>query len=326
FTVTLRREGYLDSSFQIQNPNGSNYYKSRLREKPGILSLKAISTRTGKAIPAKVYLNDMEKGKTPWSGPIPPETKTIALRSPGYQEHLIQDRPKPRNKLALTIKLDDVDTRGMGKVKTGCFEMGNKAGKKNENPVHKVCLKHFLLDFQEVTQKQYHQVMGEEPSFFAVCGQDCPVESISWKKAKTYCEKLGKRLPTEAEWEYAARAGSNNKWGCGILSVCLGSVAWTKDNSNGRPHPVRQKKSNDWGFFDMQGNVAEWTADWYGDTYYAFSPKQNPKGANGGVSRVVRGGSWAEEDEDMPISTRGGYDPSFRETMIGFRCAADVKE
>lgn len=325
FEILLTREGFKDSLFFIRVPNGTNYYSTALVEKPGVLTLTAVDAKSGKPIAASVFLDEKEMGKTPWTGPIERSVKFIGLRAPWYRELQIQDRPAPRKQMTIAARMGESSTKDMKKLSKGCFSMGSDEGQKSERPVHEVCVNEFYMDQYEVTHAQYRKVTGTDPSFFANCGDDCPVESVNWKHAKAYCEKMGKRLPTEAEWEYAARAGSNSKWGCGFIGACIGGVAWYKGNSDRRPHSVGERQPNGWGMYDMSGNVSEWTADWYGETYYAFSIKENPKGANGGVSKVARGGSWDDRDEAMMPSARSGYDPNFRETTIGFRCAMDLR-
>lgn len=321
YEVNLSRDGYLDSNFIIRVPQGTNYYATALQEKPGIMSLQAVDAKTSKPFAAIVVLDDKEVGQTPWTGPIAKTVKSVALRAPWYKELAISDRPPPRKELTVSARMAGVSTKDMKRIRKGCFSMGSEEGQKSEKPVHEVCVGEFYIDQFEVTQAQYMAVAHDEPSFFAACGDNCPVESVNWKQAKAYCDRVGKRLPTEAEWEYAARAGSNSKWGCGFIGACIGGVAWYKGNSGGKPHAVGERQPNGWGLYDMSGNVSEWTADWYGETYYAFSLKQDPKGANGGVSRVARGGSWDDRDEAMMPSARSGYDPNFRETTVGFRCA-----
>ncbi len=175
---------------------------------------------------------------------------------------------------------------------------------------HKVQItKPFYLGVTEVTQEQYEKVMGENPSWFSskrdrapqAQGMDTshfPVEQVKWGDAVDFCEKLSAkegeqyRLPTEAEWEYACRAGTTTKWCFGDDEVSLKEYGWYIGNADLRPHPVSQKKANAWGLYDMYGNVWEWCADWHDTDYYSKAPPSDPPGAAEGSVHVLRGGSW----------------------------------
>lgn len=187
-------------------------------------------------------------------------------------------------------------------VKGGCFQMGNIFGDGggNEQPAHEVCVDDFYMGKYEVTQKEWTEVMGNNPSYFKNCGDNCPVENVSWNDVQEYINKLnsktGKnyRLPTEAEWEYAARSGGKNEKYAG--GNYINSVAWYSNNSGDKTHPVGQKQPNGLGIYDMSGNVREWVQDWYKNNYYKNSPRNNPRGPDSGQARVLRGGSW----QDIP--------------------------
>ena len=147
-------------------------------------------------------------------------------------------------------------------------------GNSNEQPVHKVKLSNFEMGKYPITQAQWEAVMGANPSRFNTCDQ-CPVEKISWNDVQEFIEKLNEkypgknyRLPTEAEWEYAARGGNESKGNLYSGSSELGSVGWFSDNSNNKTHPVGKKQPNELGIYDMSGNVWEWCHDWYDDEYY----------------------------------------------------------
>jgi len=181
-------------------------------------------------------------------------------------------------------------------IPAGEFPMGSENGNANERPVHTVKItKPFYLQKTEVTQYQWQAVMGSNPSAFITCGQLCPVERVPWELAQAFIQALnaldpGKnyRLPTEAEWEYAARAGTTGDYGgTGVI----GEMGWTVDNSGGKTHFVAHKLPNAWGLYDMHGNVREWVQDWYSATYYEVSPQEDPPGPASGTFKVWRGGA-----------------------------------
>ena len=166
----------------------------------------------------------------------------------------------------------------------------------------------------EVTQEAYTKVTKQNPSNFK--SPKNPVESISWDDAQKYCLAVGLRLPTEAEWEYAARAGSKEaRYGS------LDRVAWTGSGTTA----VASKDSNAWQLFDMLGNVWEWTADWYDADYYKKSPALDPKGPVAGTTRVLRGGCWNDNPRYVRVSRRFRYGPTYRYNLIGFRCAGELR-
>jgi len=186
----------------------------------------------------------------------------------------------------------------MVEIPAGTFNMGSNNGESNEEPVHTVSLNAFQIGKHEITQGHWQAVMGSNPSRFKNCGTNCPVETVSWKDVQIFIKKLNQqtgdryRLPTEAEWEYACRSGSNNEKYCGGND--LARLAWYRDNSNPKTHPVGQKQANGFGLYDMNGNVQEWVQDWYGA--YLNDRSENPKGPTSGSSRVIRGGSYLNYD------------------------------
>ena len=164
----------------------------------------------------------------------------------------------------------------------------------------------FYLDRTLVTQEAYQRVIGSNPSSFHNCPA-CPVEQVTWDEARVYCERIGKRLPTEAEWEYAATSGGKGEtWAGTNHENELGDYAWYKDNSGGKTHPVGKKKPNGLGLYDMSGNVWEWIADWH-DSSHKY--------------RVLRGGSWQVSAFNLRAALRNGLPPDFRDDRIGFRCS-----
>ena len=254
-------------------------------------------------------------------------------------------------------------------ITAGSFQMGSPATEKgrnsNEGPAHKVTItRSFLLKETEVTQSEWQKLMGTNPSRFSKCGDECPVEQVSWWDAVTYCNALseyegleqcyklrgckgtvgggcdditcvgnykcsgfdfvgldckGYRLPTEAEWEYAARAQNTGS----AYSTNLGDIAWYKDNSSSKTHRVGQKLPNTWGLYDMLGNVWEWTGDWY-DSEYSNHPQTDPIGPKKGSSRILRGGSWDYNTHHCRLAFRDGYEPVDRNDDLGFRPARSL--
>ncbi|MEI8095975.1 MAG: SUMF1/EgtB/PvdO family nonheme iron enzyme [Spirochaetales bacterium] len=226
------------------------------------------------------------------------------------------------------------------RVEGGTFQMGSTDGEADEKPVHKVTLSAFSIGTTEVTQAQYQSLMGTNPSSFQ--GDDLPVETVSWFEAVAFCNKLslaegltpfytikgtavttsakatGYRLPTEAQWEFAARGGAKSQGSTYAGSSDLETVAWYGDNSD-KTHSVATKAPNELGLFDLSGNVWEWCQDWYGA--YLAKAQTDPAGAASGSNRVLRGGSWGNNASFATVSSRlynyGG--PGYQDGYIGFR-------
>jgi formylglycine-generating enzyme required for sulfatase activity len=182
------------------------------------------------------------------------------------------------------------------------------AASDNEKPGHPVMLtKPFYIGKFAVTQEQYQQVIGNNPSNFK--GKDNPVEQVSWDDAQAFCKKLTKqtkqtvRLPSDAEWEYACRAGTTTTYHSGDAEADLARVAWYNANSNNLTHPVGQKEANAFGLYDMHGNVWQWCEDWWDENYYANSPAEDPQGSAHGARRVLRGGSAGV----IPVGCRSAF-------------------
>ncbi len=215
----------------------------------------------------------------------------------------------------------------------------------DEQPQHPVKItRPFFLGTHPVTQGQYKAIMGSNPSHFKG-SDDLPVETVSWLDALNFCNKMsekdkrtpfycisgtdvaavggnGYRLPTEAEWEYACRAGSATLFPFGDDAGKLGEHAWYSSNSQSKTHQVGQTSPNAWGLYDMLGNVWEWCADWYDENYYAPSPAADPPGASGASARVIRGGSWYDIAGYCRPAHRGRSAPGIRGSALGFRVAA----
>ena len=226
-----------------------------------------------------------------------------------------------------TITLPGGVTMEMIWCEPGSFLMGSplaERGRFDDEPQHQVTLtKGFWLGKYEVTQKQWESVMGENPSKFK--DPDRPVESVSWEDCNAFLRRLNvdlggiARFPTEAEWEYACRAGSNSAIaGNGLLS----DMAWYDANSGNETHPVGKNHPNAWGFYDMHGNVLEWCYDWFGK----FDAKAtDPKGPSIGSFRVLRGGCWFFYARDCRSAYRLKRDPALRNAIFGFRLACSEK-
>ena len=179
-------------------------------------------------------------------------------------------------------------------------------------------VKEFYMDKTVVTQEEYELIKGNNPSVFNDC-PTCPVENITWNDANSYCQSVGKRLPTEAEWEYAARAGTVTACYWGEHSG--DAYAWYDTNSLSRTQPVGQKKPNKWGLYDMIGNVWEWCDDWYGP--YSTDSLYSPQTPSFGGARILRGGSWNMSIKGNWSTIRGRYDPNIRDSDNGFRCVTE---
>jgi formylglycine-generating enzyme required for sulfatase activity len=215
-------------------------------------------------------------------------------------------------------------------IPAGEFMMGspgtesNRSGNETQHGVS--ITKPFYLGVTEVTQEQYQKVMGTNPSQFK--GPKNPVEKVSWADAVEFCRKLSAmpaektaghvyRLPTEAEWEYACRAGTTTKYSFGDDVSRLGDYGWFGDNSDSKTHPVGEKKPNAWGLYDMHGNVWEWCQNRYGA--YPSGSATDPTSATSGSFRVDRGGGWINDARNCRSASRGRLSPGYRRNVLGFR-------
>ncbi len=215
-------------------------------------------------------------------------------------------------------------------VAPGSFQMGSNDGDSDEKPVHALEISQgYWMCEHEVTQQQYQSIMGGDPSKFK--GPRNPVEKVSWNDSVSFCQKLTNqerragrllegymyRLPTEAEWEYAARGGARGRSTAYAGSDCVDDVAWCGENSDKKTHPVGQKQANELGLYDMTGNVWEWCQDWFKN--YSSEPQIDPVGPGTGLRRVIRGGSWDYDAAVCRVANRHYYTPTSRFTIIGFR-------
>ena len=216
-------------------------------------------------------------------------------------------------------------------VPAGEFMMGcsssDGACRDNEKPAHRVRIaRPFQIQKYEVTQDQWRDVMSANPSEHE--GDNLPVQNVSWNDIEEFLKRLNARgdgfryrLPTEAEWEYAARAGKT-----GPYPDPVDDIAWHRANSGLAPHPVGTKQPNAWGIYDMNGNVWEWVSDWFDATYYASSPAANPGGPSSGSQHVVRGGSFSDPAVMARVSNRFGVTPAFGNYDLGFRLVRENTE
>lgn len=220
----------------------------------------------------------------------------------------------------------------MVNVKGGCFQMGDTFddGSDKEKPVHEVCVGDFYIGKYEVTQAQWMAVMGKNPSKFH--GDKRSVENVSWYNVQKFIGKLksitGKqyRLPTEAEWEYAAKSGGKEeKWSGTSDPSKLYEYAWYEDNSSKKTHVVGTKKPNNLGIYDMSGNVFEWCQDIFRGDWYEESDKDNPLGPPKGPERVIRGGGWFNSAGYIRTAYRFGKSPDYRDENVGFRLVLPLK-
>jgi formylglycine-generating enzyme required for sulfatase activity len=214
-----------------------------------------------------------------------------------------------------------------GTFTLGAAPPGDPDAERDEAPPHAVTLtRGFWCSLTEVTQAQWEQVMGEgsSPSLFK--GPERPVENVSYGDALAFVEALNRlektgryRLPTEAEWAYAAKAGTSTPWSWGPDPADADAYAWYRGNSGNETGPVKGRLPNPWGLFGMHGNVWEWVADWYGDGWYAEGPEADPRGPSDGAERVVRGGAWDNEPKHMRSDNRAQQLPGTRDQSVGFR-------
>lgn len=218
------------------------------------------------------------------------------------------------------------------RVPAGPFVMGADDGDAAERPAREVRLDAYAIDAHEVTVGEYAQCVkagacAPVPGPGPYCTWGLPgheadaLNCVNWFEARRYCAWRGKTLPTEAQWEKAARAGTRSRFHFGDDPAAADAYAWTIGNSGNRVRPVMTRRPNAWGVYDMHGNLWEWTADWYQEDYYSRAPASNPRGPGKGALRVLRGGSWLYPP--IPAAARHGQPPSLHAYSIGFRCAAE---
>ena len=271
----------------------------------------------------KAYLNKFPNGL--FADVAANRIRALGVASPAPLVQSAPAQPVPR---AGQIVKDCADCPEMVVIPAGSFEMGSNESV-SERPVHRVNVPSFLIGKTEVTQGQWKAVMGSNPSRFSQCGDDCPVDSVSWSDAQEFAQRLSQktgkqyRLPSEAEWEYAARAGRHTKWSFGDNKSQLSDYAWFRDNSQSKTQRVAQKRPNAFGLFDMHGNVWEWVQDcWHGN--YTGAPTDGSAWTTACLDsnyRVLRGGSWNYGPANLRSANRNRDTPDDRNINYGLRLA-----
>jgi formylglycine-generating enzyme required for sulfatase activity len=305
--------------------------ENQMSEVGGALSNLANVTLTTNAPAAQLFVDGQSKGTLNNVSQLSYGRHDILLKADGYNDYTnsIEVTQSQRTFNFAMVAKQTFTVKGvtftMIPVKGGTFSMGATAEQSNpendEKPVHQVTLSNYYIGETEVTQALWTAVMGENPSKFK--GDNRPVEQVSWKDCQTFISKLnaltGKnfRLPTEAEWEYAARGGSKSRGYQYSGSNNLSSVAWYDDNSGSQTHDVKAKSPNELGIYDMSGNVWEWCQDWYGS--YSSTSVTNPTGDWSGSLRVIRGGSWYNYARGCRSADRRNSAPGWRDNILGLR-------
>ena len=262
---------------------------------------------------------DQEQRKTLRPTPPGPSKQEMLTPDPTRVATPVEDMelPESADSIGMEFKL----------IPAGTFTMGDASGDDDETPHEVTLTKPFKMGVHEVTQAQYEQVMGVNPSEYK--GANNPVETVRREDAVEFCRRLSElpaekeagnvyRLPTEAEWEYACRAGTRTRFSFVDDESDFGEYGWCIENSGRTTHPVGSKLPNAWGLYDMHGNVWEWCQDWYGD--YPSGSVTDPSGATSSLSRVNRGGGWGSDVAgNCRSASRYGFYPSDRELSLGFR-------
>ena len=340
-SITVSAEGYYPETRKVTiPPGGKETISVALREIPkGTLEVR--SQPNG----AKVWLDGKDAGTTPYSGSVvADEEHTIFVYAKGYRSQSREVTVSTDGREVVSVALEelkagedenviinDADGAEMVLIPAGEFLMGSPegGGDDDEHPQHTVFVDAFYMDKYEVTNAQYKQFMDatghRAPGYWGdekYNQPDRPVVGVSWHDAKAYCQWAGKRLPTEAEWEKAARGGLVGKKYPGGDTLFHNDANYSgtggKDTWS-ETAPVGSFAPNGYGLYDMAGNVWEWCADWFGSGYYANSPAQNPVGPDSGSFRVLRGGSWLSVAYGLRAANRGDFDPSNSYYGSGFR-------
>jgi formylglycine-generating enzyme required for sulfatase activity len=281
--------------------------------------------------PCEIALYVSLDGGTSWKGPLAKVQGAVGKNISSGENAIIwqvleelEELSSDRVKFKVTSVGKQPFEPEMVFVEGGSFIMGSEDFNDDEKPVHEVILSPFSIGRFEITQAQWKAVMGQNPSVYKNCN-DCPIESVSWSDIQVYLSKINKitgkkyRLPTEAEWEYAAGGGNNNITYHFSGSNDLKEIAWYGENSENKPHVVGSKNANNLGIYDMSGNVWEWCSDYYGE--YSSKSEYDPMGSDFGEFRVIRGGSWAHLRSDCRITMRVMFPENTKLKTLGFRLA-----
>ena len=319
YTLAISKDGRETYSKALPKAGEYTIDLSSYRNEPGEYKLSVADARGYDNV--EIFSIETSKDRTLASTP---PTHAATTRSESEEESPEPEPATPMTKEDIMAHIWD----NMVAIPAGSFTMGCTSPQhdceNDEKPVHQVSLSGFHMNKYEVTQEEWFAVMGNYPSKFSVCST-CPVERVTYHDAQTFIKKLNQqtsknyRLPTEAEWEYAARGGENLKYAGSQDDI--DAVGWYARNENNKTNPVGQKSPNGYGLFDMAGNVWEWCHGWYGT--YPVDPQTDPQSYGEGPTRVLRGGSWGNEAEHARVSNRGPIGKDHKNDDCGFRLAHD---
>ncbi len=334
YKLSVTRKGYEPSSEMINIELGGTVKRSiKLQRHTGSLQFTVNPPEANAELFLEGKLYEQWQGIKLMKG-IPAGDYTVKIKKSGYKSKEEMFTVTKDVIKTINIKLEPgsditIPVAEMVFVKGGSFMMGSDAGGEDEKPVHRVTLDDFYIGKYEVTFEEYdaycNAVHKEKPDDNGWGREKRPVINVNWHEANEYCKWLSSqtgteyRLPTEAEWEYAARGGSLSKGFKYSGSDDINSVAWYYENSGSKTHSVGEKILNELGLYDMSGNVWEWCSDWYDERYYSKSQARNPSGPSDGSARVIRGGSWYDGDDGCAVSYRLANYPGFRDSYRGFR-------
>ena len=311
--ITINGKSYGDTPTSIENLLVGDY--DVVLTKPGYASVSqrvTVSENASASVDVKMQKGEMKNSQIDESAL---SVSAINL-TPNWSASVTPSQRAVLEKLIANMVKVEGSTFTMGATP----EQGNDAYE-YERPAHQVTLSDYYIGRYEVTQKEWQAVMGDNPSKFY--GDNLPVDYVSWNDCQDFINKLNQltglkfRLPTEAEWEFAARGGKQSKGYKYSGSDNAKNIAWYEKNSGSKPHQVGTKEPNELGIYDMSGNVGEWCGDWYGR--YSSSAQTNPTGPSSGSGRVLRGGGWSRDAGYCRVSDRSPYYPSYRDDYDGFR-------